>query len=108
MSTANKILLNLILAVSCAGSALPAEEAKAPYLFQGQISSNNINVRTDSTAGSDSICIVNRGDYIEVIQEQYDWYKIRLPANAPSFVKKDLLEPIDEKNAKVIGNNVNI
>jgi uncharacterized protein YgiM (DUF1202 family) len=108
MTIMNRLLIACLLVVSCAGSSFSAEDAKELYLFQGEVSSNNINVRTDSTAGSEIICKINRGEHIEVMAEQYGWYKIRLPANAPSFVKKELLEPIDEKTAKVIGNNVNI
>jgi uncharacterized protein YgiM (DUF1202 family) len=91
-----------------ASLSLLAEEAVVSYLFKGQISSNDINVRADSTAGSTVVCKIGRGEYVEVIQELYGWYKIRLPANAPSFVKKELVELTDEKTAKVTGNNVNV
>lgn len=40
--------------------------------------------------------------------ELYDWYKIRLPKQAPSFIKKNLVSLIDEKSARVIKDNVNI
>jgi SH3-like domain-containing protein len=100
-------LLALLFAAS--GLSLAQEEEKTtPCLFQGEVTSNNINVRTDSTAGATAICKVNRGEPVEVMQEAYGWYKIRLPAGAPSFVKQDLLEPIDDKTAKVSGNSVNI
>lgn len=49
---------------------------------------------------------------MEVAAERYDWYKIKLPKNAPVFVKKDLVSLVDEKIdttvAKALKDNVNI
>lgn len=79
-------------------------------LFLGEINADNINVRSDSTTSSKIICILNKGEYIEVTKELYEWYKIKLPKTAPSFIRKDLVEliEIDGKIAKVTKNNVNI
>ncbi len=77
-------------------------------LFQGEINANNINIRSDSTTSSKIICIANKGEPVEVITESYEWYKIRLLKKAPSFIKKDLVDLIDGKTAKVIKDNVNI
>ncbi len=77
-------------------------------LFQGRINADNINIRADSTVSSKIICNVSRGEPVEVIKESYEWYQIRLPKEAPSFIKKNLVALIDEKTAKVIKDNVNI
>jgi uncharacterized protein YgiM (DUF1202 family) len=76
--------------------------------FQGEINANNINIRSDSTINAKIICIANKGEPVKVIRESYEWYKIRLPKTAPSFIKKSLVGLIDEKTAKVIKDNVNI
>jgi uncharacterized protein YgiM (DUF1202 family) len=60
--------------------------------FTGQVNANNINVRTDATVGTEVICILAKGELIEVVREVYDWYKIRLPLKAPAYIKKNLLE----------------
>ena len=60
--------------------------------FNGEITSDNINIRTDSTVGSDIICALKKHDKVEVTAELYDWYKVRLPKNAPSFVKKSFFK----------------
>ncbi len=75
---------------------------------QGEVTSDNINIRTDSTTSAKVICVANKGERLEIVKELYDWYKIRLPKTAPSFIKKSLVTPIDEKTAKVAKNNVNI
>lgn len=45
---------------------------------------------------------------MDVVRQLYDWYKIRLPKTAPSFIKKDLVSLIDDKTGKVSKDNVNI
>jgi uncharacterized protein YgiM (DUF1202 family) len=76
--------------------------------FQGEVNSDNINVRTDSTVSSELICKVNKGEILEIIKEQYDWYKIKLPKTAPLFIKRSLLAFTDDKTAKVLKSNVNL
>lgn len=85
--------------------------------FSGQINAENINARVDATVGSAVICSLPKGQLVEVVSEAYDWYKIRLPKEAPSYVKKDLVECINpdpatnpEKclSAKVIKDRINI
>jgi SH3-like domain-containing protein len=87
----SKIKCFLILLVFCFGLSgfLHAESFTA---FTGQINGNGINVRVDSTVGSELICTLARGELVEVVRESYDWYKIRLPKEAPAYIKKDLLE----------------
>lgn len=86
-------------------SICPAQEFQA---FKGEVNADNINIRSDSTASSEVICNVNRGDYVEVILEFYDWYKIKLPKTAPAFIKKDLVQTSDGKTARVLKDRVNI
>ena|SRR3989338_7554616 len=83
--------------------------------FNGEVTSDNINIRADSTPNAQIICTVNKDERLDVILELYDWYKIRLPKKAPSFVKKDLTECLSYqpdsnacRNAKISKNRVNI
>jgi uncharacterized protein YgiM (DUF1202 family) len=87
--------------------------------FTGQINANGINVRVDATVGAEVICTLAKGELVEVVWGAYDWYKIRLPKVAPSYIKKNLLEcnnistdstPQPDKclSAKVIKDKVNI
>lgn len=85
-----------------------SSESKIFTSFQGEVNANNTNVRTDSTVNSKIICNLTKGSYVDVLWELYDWYKIRLPKAAPSFIKKSLAELIDEKTAKVLKDNVNV
>jgi len=82
--------------------------AEQTTLFEAEVKASNINVRSDSTVTSQIICTVDKGDTVEVISKVYEWYKIRLPKSAPSFIKKDLVVMLDNKTAKVVGDNVNV
>ncbi|MDD5465312.1 MAG: SH3 domain-containing protein [Candidatus Omnitrophica bacterium] len=103
----------MVSSIFCA----PVFAAAAFTAFGGQINADNINVRVDATVGSDVICGISKGELVEVVAEAYDWYKIRLPKEAPSYVKKDLLECVDSDpaanpgkclSAKVIKDRINI
>ena len=76
--------------------------------FSGTVNRENINVRADANTTSPVICRLNKNDIVEVVFEKYDWYKIKLPKNAACYVKKELVEAIDNKTAKVSRENVNI
>jgi len=84
------------------------------FLFTGQVNSDNINIRSDATVTSAVICLANKGDEIGVVKDYFDWYKIRLPEQAVSYINKDLVSllPIEKnpnaKTAKVEKDNVNI
>lgn len=72
------------------------------------VNTDNINVRFDSNINSQIICNVHKGEGVQIVSEKYDWYKIKLPKTAALFVKKTLVEPIDEKTAKGLKDNINI
>ncbi|MCX5669075.1 MAG: SH3 domain-containing protein [Candidatus Omnitrophica bacterium] len=78
-----------------------------------------MNVRVDSSVGAEVICTLAQGELVEVVWGVYDWYKIRLPKEAPAYIKKNLLECNDVNadfalqsgkclSAKVIKDKVNI
>lgn len=92
--------------------------------FTGGVNTNNINIRSDSTVSSEIICNVNKGERLEIVSGLYEWYKVKLPKNAPSFIKKNIVAVIEDKptnsfdklqgnvtqmhNAKVSKDRVNI
>ncbi|MDD5116051.1 MAG: SH3 domain-containing protein [Candidatus Omnitrophica bacterium] len=82
-------------------------------MFEGQVNATGVNVRVDSTVNSKSACILDKGELVDVVSEAYDWYKIRLPKEAPSYIRKDLLECIDKdvsrcSSAKITADRVNV
>ena len=105
MPPRNKLsLFTLLIIIALTGASLAQEEASSVW----QVNASNINVRSDSTVSSLVICTLARGELVQVVSKAYEWYKIRLPKNAPSFIKKEFLVMLDNKTAKVSGDNVNI
>ena len=93
--------------------------AESDNAFTGQINANSINVRADATVGAEVICVLVKGELVEVVGGTYDWYKIRLPKQAPAYIKKNLLKcnnvnpdfalpPAKCLSAKVTKDKVNI
>lgn len=76
--------------------------------FMGEINADNINVRADSTVRSEIVCSLNRGESVVVVFGLYEWYKIRLPKKAPSFIRKDFVSSTDGKVGVVLKDRVNI
>lgn len=76
--------------------------------FSGVVNQDKINIRADSTVSSPKICAIDKDTNVEIIEEKYEWYKIKLPEKARVFVKKDLISFIDEKTAKGAKDNINI
>lgn len=104
------LFLSLLLSLHFTAIALSQEK----LLLVGEVNSDSINIRSDSTVSSEIICSVNKGERLEVVSELYEWYRVRLPKNAPSFIKKNLVNIIEDKNitqpraAEVLKDKVNI
>lgn len=79
-------------------TSLKQVQAEEVFPFLGEVNSDDINIRTDSTTGSGIICAAKKSDILEVLSQRYDWYRIRLPKYAPSFVSKDLVTLTEGNN----------
>ncbi|MCM8797478.1 MAG: SH3 domain-containing protein [Candidatus Omnitrophica bacterium] len=96
--------------------------AQEKFPFVGQINSDNINIRADSTVASALICNLKKKTRLEAVGEYYEWYKVRIPKDAPCYIRKDMVEcitkiqgqlPVEQINnrcltGKVIKDNVNL
>jgi len=76
--------------------------------MMAMVNDYNVNVRSDSAVTSPIICIMNKGEHVEIVSKAYEWYKIRLPKEAPSYIKREFLVMLDDKTAKVSGSSVNV
>jgi uncharacterized protein YgiM (DUF1202 family) len=104
-----KALFCFLLCSVSLGSVFAADFS----VFTGQVNADDINVRVDATVNSKIACVLDKGKLVEVVSEAYEWYKIRLPKEAGSYIKKEFAECINKSpekcsNAKVIGEKVNI
>ncbi|MCX5696091.1 MAG: SH3 domain-containing protein [Candidatus Omnitrophica bacterium] len=92
--------------------------------FSGEINADNINLRADATTTAAVLSVLDKGERLEVILEQYEWYKVRLPKSLALYIKKSLATCIKYTesqpaapttlsikqcvSAKVLGERVNI
>lgn len=76
--------------------------------FRGVVISDGIHIRSDSTVTAPVICDVGKGDSLEVLAQLYEWYRVKLPRMAPSFVRKDLVAKEAGSTAKIIKERVNV
>jgi len=69
---------------------------------------DKINARVDSTALSDSLGYISKGQKITVLVEKYGWYKIRLPENFACYISKEFARKISSSEVEVTGSKVNL
>jgi N-acetylmuramoyl-L-alanine amidase len=83
--------------------------AQPVKVLLGEAKEDMVNVRTGANINFESISQLEKGEAVEIIGEQYDWYKIRLPKSTTCYVsEKFLILLSDSELAQVIGSNVNI
>lgn len=68
----------------------------------------NINVRSDSTLMSQPLCTLAKGTHIDIVQEKFDWYKIRLPQSFKAYVATKYIDVIGTKKGKVNATTLNL
>ncbi|MFH0826749.1 MAG: SH3 domain-containing protein [Candidatus Omnitrophota bacterium] len=80
--------------------------------FAGLVNEEGVNIRSDSTVGASIICVAEKGLRLDVVAANYDWYKVRLPKQAPAYVSKELVECVDSDkgcaSGKILKDGVNI
>ncbi len=96
----DKVIFVVCFFLSCAASNLCFSQTSFP--FTGRVNTDGVNLRVDSTVGSSVICKLGKGEKVEVVSGLYDWYKIRLPANAPSYIRKDLVNVSETEKQKTV------
>lgn len=67
-----------------------------------------VNVRLDSTISSKSIGNLSNQETVEVIDEKYGWYKIKLPARLNCWVWSNLVKKTNKDTGVINKANVNI
>ncbi|MCF7872946.1 MAG: SH3 domain-containing protein [Candidatus Omnitrophica bacterium] len=97
-----KIFLLAFVLVACLIFPLTASDKTYKVTKQG------VNIRLDSTSLSDSIGTLSSQDKIKVIDEKYDWYKIKLPARLSCWVWSEFIKTDGKNRGEVEANNLNI
>jgi len=74
----------------------------------GELTKDKINIRTDATIQSKSLCLANKGTQVEILEEKFEWYKIRLPKYFKAYVWAKYIDTTDTLYGKVNATDLNI
>lgn len=81
-----------ILSILSAAGVLASgdEQPKPPFI--GKIKIDNVNIRAGGNQNFEILAKANSDDLVEVAEESYGWYKIKLPQSAGCYVAADFIE----------------
>jgi len=83
--------------------------AQAEKVVLGEAKEDIVNVRSGANINFDVISQLEKGEAVEIIGEQYDWYKIILPKSTTCYVSTQFLVLLaDNELAEVITDKVNV
>jgi len=69
---------------------------------------DNINVRLDSTINSPSLGYLSKDEMVEVLEEKFGWYKIKLPKKFNCYISQDYVQRTGPGRVKVTASKVNL
>ena len=99
-----RIFFSILFLMGCC--FLSSAEEKFPFL--AEVNAPGINVRAGQNANFESLCRLKRGSEVIVVGKSYNWYKIRLPAEAKSYVSQDFIQMLGPDKAVILRDRVNI
>ncbi|MCK4810337.1 MAG: SH3 domain-containing protein [Candidatus Omnitrophica bacterium] len=67
----------------------------------GRVKNDRVNVRSDCTVNSFSLFKLNTDEYVEIIGEKYEWYKIKLPKQAGCYVASQYLNKTGKRKVQI-------
>ncbi len=85
---------------------LPNARAGEKVIFL-RVRKDGLNLRTDSTIGSQSIAKLKRGQVLVAVGKLYEWYRVKLPEWVKVYVYRKYAQTRDGK-VEIIANRVNI
>lgn len=72
------------------------------------VTQNDINVRVDSTVSAPSLGYLKQGEKLEVISQNYEWLKVRLPERFNCYVSSSYIEKLSETKGEVTASSLNL
>lgn len=72
-----------------------------PLQLHGIVNEGNINVRTDSTVQSYKLGYLKKGEEVQIIERNFEWYKIILPKRFSCYAYAEYLSELDRHHVTV-------
>lgn len=79
-----------------------------PAMRQGEITGNDVYVRSGPTLNHYTVCKLNAGTRVTVVGEEGEWYEIRPPEGTFSLISGDYVDTANDRTGVVNGNNVRV
>jgi SH3-like domain-containing protein len=86
---------------------LQAAEGES-FPFLGEITENDVNIRAGQSVSFDKVGRLAEKDTIVVVEKSYNWYKIKLPSRASSYVHAKYVNPLGDNIGEITGERLNI
>ena len=102
-STKTIILLVLFF---CFSSRFGFAEERFPFL--AEVSAPSVNIRAGEHLNFEKLGRLTKGQQVVVVGKNYSWYKIKLPANAKSYVSQEFVLQVDAQTGVIKSERVNI
>ena len=107
MNNLRRKFLSLFLPLSLIWiQAVAFADEKFPFL--AEVSSPSVNIRAGQHLNFEKLCRLNKGVEVVVVAKSYSWYKIKLPAEAKSFISQNYIQLINDQTGSVTANRVNV
>jgi uncharacterized protein YgiM (DUF1202 family) len=84
------LVLSACLLIVIAKGFATDEVKKFPFI--GKVKVDNVNVRSGGSQNFEILSKMNSNDFIYVVEEQYNWYKIKLPRSAYCYIFKNFVD----------------
>lgn len=88
--------------------AAPGQVPEKPVLGPGEVTGNNVYVRSGPSLNHYPICKLNAGRRVTIVAERSGWYEILPPEGTFSLISGDYVDTADNKTGVVNGNKVRV
>lgn len=75
---------------------------------KAQISGEDVNVRADSTVMAESLGLLDDGEVVEIIGDNFDWYKIRLPKKFDCYISDEFIKDKGDGKGEITAATLNL
>lgn len=86
----------------------PADGRQEFFPFLGEVTTDRVHVRAGQSVNFETLYQLNKGDQIVVADRAFNWYKIKLPTTAKSYVSDKYVQLLSNKSARITADEVNI
>ena len=82
--------------------------AKENFPFIAESKAKNVNVRAGGNINFESICKLDEGEKVVVIEKEYNWFKIQLPKKSVCYINSAYIKERQDNLGEVTADKVNL